>query len=209
MPHLAFINSNVCPPDGFRYTVPETGYVAHAWTYDAWIADALHHYRGNNMEVPDQLETLMQHQLCQTLEPGWCNYDDPNRPRVNLSLNWDDVKNGLATFSRWIATGMSYVPKKEAERRALICSRCYMNTNVSGCSACQAAVEAITKSRKTKHDQYLRACGVCKCLLKAKVHFPLSTLDKDNPGVQELYPGFCWLKQNGPNRVEDSDHVPD
>ena len=199
MPSLEFINRNVCPPDGFRYLVPETGYICHAWTYDAWVEDARHHYTGNNMAIPDNLETLMQQQLCQTLPPGWCNYDDPNRPRANLSLNWDDVKGALSTFSAWISQGCSYVPKEEAERRALICSRCYMNTNVGGCSACQAAVKAVTGLRSTKYDQFLRACGVCKCLLKAKVHFPLSTLHK-SPGVmQELYPEFCWLKKDGTN----------
>lgn len=209
MPSLEFSNRNVCPPDGFRYLCPEDGYIAHAWTYDAWVIDARHHYQGNNNPVPENLESLMQQQLCLTLPPGWCNYDDPNRPRVNLSLNWDDVKAGLSTFSQWVTQGCRYVPKEEAERRALICSRCYMNTNVSGCAACHAAVQYITKSRSTKYDQYLRACGVCKCLLKAKVHFPLSTLDKEAPGVQELYPEFCWLKQNGPNRLNDTDNVPD
>jgi len=205
MPSLEFLNPAICPPDGFRYVVPETGHVAHAWTYDAWVADAKHHYAGNNMAVPDRLETLMQEQLCLTLPPGWCNYDDPDRPRANLSLTWDDVKEGLTTFTKWIARGCSYVSKQEAERRALICSRCYMNTNVSGCSACHAAVTAITKSRSTKYDSYLRACGACKCLLRAKVHFPLSVLDNSPGKVQELYPGFCWLKQNGQNRID----VPD
>lgn len=203
MPSLAFSNPNVCPPDGFRYLVPETGYIAHAWTFDAWKDLVRDHCQTNNLNWDEARLKDMEQQHCLTLPPGWCNYDDPNRPRVNLSLSWDDVKEGLATFSRWIAGGMSYVSKEEAERRALICSRCYMNTNVSGCSACQAAVAAITKSRKTIHDQHLRACGVCKCLLKAKVHVPLSILDKGHLGAQELYPGFCWLKQDGSNRLND------
>jgi len=205
MHSLTLSKPSVCPPDGFRYLVPETGFVAHSWTYDAWVEVARLHYSGNNMEIPSDLESLMQNQLCQTLPPGWCNYDDPNRPRVNLSMTWDDVKGGVDTFTRWIKSGLQFVSKKEANRRAMICTRCYMNANVSGCSACHAAAKALVMTRHTNHDSHLRACGVCKCLLRAKVHFPLSVLDNTPGKEQLLYPEFCWLKFHGPNRID----VPD
>lgn len=197
MPLLRLLNTNVCPPDGFRFVFPQDGYVAHSWTYNDWLNAALMHAQANNMPVPTEAE--MEHQLCQTLPPGWCNYDDPSRPRVTTSLDWDAVKGGLATFARWIATGCEYVQKTEAERRALICNRCYMNTNVSGCAACHAATEEVVKGRSTKYDFSLKACAVCKCFLRAKVHFPLKVLDKENSSYQQLYPEHCWLKKSGPN----------
>ena len=190
-----------CPPDGYRYVFPETGHTVHAWTYYDWVQAAKDHLAANSLPVPDQLGERMQHQLCMTLPPGWCDYDDPNRPRPSTSLTWNDVAGGVATFTRWLAAGAKSVVQDEADRRALICSRCYLNVNVQGCAGCHKAVVEVVRNRKTKYDFALRSCAACRCFLRAKVHFPLSILDKS--GVdQALYPSFCWLKLNGPNRID-------
>ena len=188
-----------CPRDGYRYVFPDDGFVCHAWTYVDWVEAAKAHLRINNKPVPETLEADMQHQYCLTLDPGYCLYDDDNRPRPNMSLEWNDVSSGLQTFARWIAQGCQYVPQAEAERRALICSRCYLNTNVSGCAACQKAVTEVIGEKHTKVDNALRACAVCKCLLRAKVHFPIETLDTDNEKHQEMYPEHCWLNKHSAN----------
>jgi len=199
MTRLSLVKPTVCPPDGFRYVFPSTGYTVHAWTYSDWVTFARNHLSANHLPVPLDLEETMQDQLCQTLEPGWCNYDDPSRPRPNTSLDWNAVQQGLTTFSNWVKGGLKTVGKDEANRRAKICSRCYLNVNVQGCSACSKALAFITGRHKTQYDSSLKACAACKCFLKAKVHFPLSILDKNLPGAQALYPEFCWLKHNGPN----------
>jgi hypothetical protein len=141
----------------------------------------------------------MEHQLCQGLPPGWCLYDDPSRPRPSTSLSWNDVSAGVKTFARWIAGGAKYVQQNEAERRAVICSRCYLNVNVQGCSGCAQLVKEVVGDKKTKHDGSLRSCAVCKCFLKAKVHFPIETLDTQSEKVQSMYPGFCWLNKESEN----------
>src|SRR4029077_7620382 len=160
-----------CPPDGFRYVFPEDGYQVHAWTYVDWIDNAKRHLIANNKQVPADLEAQMQSQLCHALPPGWCEYGDPLAPRPSSILTWDDVASGVKTFSRWIMGGAKYVPQTEAERRAEICSRCYLNVNVQGCTGCQEIVQNVVRNKKTKLDAVLRACAVCKCLLAAKVHF--------------------------------------
>lgn len=142
----------------------------------------------------------MQHQLCLTLPPGWCKYDDDSRPRPSTSLEWNDVMRGLKTFGRWILTGRPYVNQAEADRRALVCTRCYLNVDVSGCSGCQKLVEDVVVDKHSKYDSSLRACAVCKCFLRAKIHFHLSDLEKDEDSrLQEMYPDFCWLKKGGEN----------
>lgn len=188
-----------CPPDGFRYVDPEDGYLSHAWTYRDWVDVQVAHLRANNREVPDNLGIQMQDQLCQTLPPGWCMYDDPSRPRPSISLSWNDVTAGIATFTRWIAKGAKFVEQREAERRAVICTRCYLNVNVQGCSGCQKAVVELVGDRKTKNDGALRSCAVCRCFLRAKVHFPINTLDTQSEKAQQLYPEFCWLNKQSPN----------
>ncbi len=196
---LQLIKRSVCPPNGFRYVFPETGHIVHAWDFDSWVQSAKNHLQTNNLAEPSDLAETMQEQLCQTLEPGWCSFDDPNRIRPSTSLSWNDITNGIATFTRWIAAGCQYVAQDEADRRALVCSRCYLNVNVEGCAGCQKAVQEITRDRKSKYDFALRACGVCHCLLRAKIHFPQSILDKEQDSVQEQYPSFCWLKKDGAN----------
>lgn len=199
-PKLSLINEQgPCPPNGFRWVDPEDGWVAHAWAYNDWIPLAKSHLSANNRPIPGDLEEQMQNQLCQTLPPGWCNYDSEQRPRPQVDLGWGDVLGGLATFARWIQSGLQYVPQDEADRRALICSRCYLNVHVEGCGACHKAVAEVTKSRKSKYDFALKACAVCKCLLRAKVHFPLDTLNKNNDNLQPMYPSHCWLKEGGDN----------
>jgi len=172
--------------------------VAHAWAYNDWIPLQKAHLTANGREIPIDLEVQMQDQLCKTLPPNWCSYDDPNRPRPTVNLGWNDVIDGLTTFASWIAGGCQYVNQSEADRRALICSKCYLNVNVEGCSNCHKAVAEVTKSRHSKYDFALKACAACKCLLKAKIHFPIETLDKAGTD-QQLFPDFCWLKKGGEN----------
>lgn len=199
---LSLTDRSVCPPDGFRYVFLESGYTAHAWAYVDWVNLALRHLEVNNLPSRASLALEMEDQLCKTLPPGWCNYDDPNRRRVSVSLGWNDVVGGVKTFSRWIAGGCKYVTQVEANRRAEVCTRCYLNVNVQGCSGCQVAVKEIVRDKHSKFDNALRTCAVCKCFLRAKVHFPLSILDSESSGAQELYPDFCWLKKGGQNYHE-------
>jgi hypothetical protein len=192
-------NSKHVPPDGFRYVFPEDGFIAHAWDPYTWLQVARDHLRVNNMPEPPNLQDLMEEQLCQTLDPGWCLFDNENRPRPNINLEWGDIKGGLITFATWLTTGRKLVSQDEADRRALICSKCYLNVNVSGCSHCQTLAKEVIGDRKSKYDFALKACAVCKCLLRAKVHFPISTLDKATDLHQEMYPSHCWLKKSSIN----------
>ena len=203
MPKLALIKpQGPCPPDGFRYVFPEDGWVCHAWSYNDWIALAKAHLQANNQQVPQELEVIMQDQLCQSLPPGWCNYDNDQRPRASTSLGWGDVLVGIKTFSEWISKGAQFVSQEEADRRALVCSRCYLNVNVTGCSSCQKMVEEVVRGQKTKYDFALKACGVCMCFLRAKVHFPLEILENNaTEHSRAVYPqiSWCWLNKNSEN----------
>lgn len=197
---LCLINEwGPCPPGGFRYVDPEDGFVSHAWAYVDWIEFQRRHLEANNREIPPNLGELMQDQLCKTLPPGWCLYDDPNRPRPSVSLSWNDVASGIKTFGRWVKGGLKTVGQVEADRRAVICSCCYLNVNVQGCSGCAKAVIEVVGEHKTKFDHMLNSCAVCKCFLKAKVHFPIETLDTQSEKVQSMYPGFCWLNKESEN----------
>jgi hypothetical protein len=59
----------------------------------------------------------------------------------------------------------------------------------------------MTGDLKSKNDDMLRTCAVCKCFLRAKVHFPIDTLDTESQKVQGMYPDFCWLNKESENYV--------
>jgi len=201
MPRLSLINAlrGPVPPDGYRYVDPESGFLSHSFDYTDWVDKERNHLKANGKEVPHDLNDQMEEQLCKTLPPGWCNYDDPHRNRPLMQIEWPDVLRASETFARWVAGGMELVDQQEAERRATICTRCYFNVQMGGCSACQAAIQRLSVNLTSKHDSYLKSCAVCKCYLKAKVHFPLKALDTGENKLQEMYPEFCWLKKGGPN----------
>lgn len=207
MPKLCLINAlrGPVPPDGYRWKCPECGWLNHTFDYPEWVRAAQNHIRAKGREPDPDLAQQMEEQLCLTLPPGWCQYDDPNRPRVTLDYEWGDIMKGAQSLSRWFISGMDSVDQSEAERRATICTRCYLNVGLSGCSACAEVVDKLRGSLSTKQDRYLQTCGACRCDLKLKVHFPIEILDKENPGVQQLYPSHCWLKKGGVNYVGSGD----
>jgi len=183
------------PPDGYRWTCPDCGYQVQHIEKQEWFRLACKHVASNHGEVSYQLMAQMEHQLCQTLPPGWCMYDDENRPRPPFALSWDDVKAGLATFKNWSLSGFKTVDQAEAERRARICVNCYLNTHVQGCATCHRLALEILPDHHTPLDSSLRACAVCKCLNQKKIWFDLQVLrDSSSEDQEKMYPSFCWMK---------------
>lgn len=192
---------DVTPPDGFRFTHPETGYRSEAIDWFTWMENIRAHRAANDLPpvTPEQAED----QLCAQLPPENCEGSDPNRPYVNTRISLGDVWDAMKVFGRFAMSGFQFVTQDEANRRARICVGCYNNVNVTGCGACHQLGEAVTGAlaqRSTPHDAALKVCGVCRCLNKAQVHIPLDSLDaKDSPERQALYPIFCWLKKGAEN----------
>jgi hypothetical protein len=194
------LNPNIVPPDGFKYRHPETGYWSVAETHDDWLRRAYDHLKGNGLPVPPNLRQVMEEQLCAILPSGWCDEFDPNRVEPITRLHRGDIIEGMEVFLRWGLQKKPTVDQKEAERRAEICANCYLNVQVQGCSSCYQVAEELTKRFHTSRDDKLAACGVCKCWLKSKVHFPLGILESiDSEWKQQNYPDFCWLKRGGKN----------
>lgn len=193
-------NFKEVPPNGYRYVVPETGTEIIAWDAFSWFDLAKANLTANGFPVPDDLEAQMQDQLCQTLEPQWCDQVDPNRPVVSTRISWSDVKAGISVYSSWLASGMATVPQEEADRRAKICASCFLNVNVEGCYACHKLAGLLTWSNRTPYDESLRACAACHCLNRAQVWFPIATLEtSDTVERQVMYPSFCWKQKKSEN----------
>lgn len=197
------LNPDLVPPEPhFAYRNPQSGHWSVSQTHDDWIKQEYEHRKGNGMDVPPNLRQIMEEQLCSTLPAGWCEEFDPNRIEPLTRMHRGDVLEGMKVFAKWAVQKAPYVSQVEAERRADICSRCHLNVQVLGCSSCHAIADELTKKVSTSKDGNLIACAVCKCLLRAKVWFPLPILETvDNEWKQKTYPKFCWLKKGGENYV--------
>jgi hypothetical protein len=198
------LNRDIVPPDPvhFRYVHPETGHVSKSETYQSWVQEALTHRRANNLHTPAGFIFEMEDQLCSTLPAGWCKGVDPNMPRVDMRFNLRDVWNWGSAHVNMLLSG-GFVPQEEAERRAKICAGCQMNIRAEGCTGCADVATIFTSGlakRSTSSDMFLRNCAVCRCFLRALVHFPQSVVDKVHAGIIDTaFPSFCWQRKGGNN----------
>lgn len=201
-------NREKSPPDFYRYTHAETGHVSEAIDWHTWQEKIRSHRAGNNLPpiTPEQAEE----QLCQILPPGWCKHPDKERKThrwINTRLRFRDIADGTKAYVSLILSGFQTVSQSEADRRAAICSGCFLRVLPDGCAACVKLSRLITGDiarKTTAYDQHItnRACAACGCHLASVVHFPMSALEKpqvDSPEKQERYPDFCWRKRDGVN----------
>lgn len=201
---LQLVTRGVTVPDKFRYKIPEDGHwIAEHMDPESWLRAIRKHYADNGYPIPDDLQQIAEDQLCRTLPAGWCRYVDGRDPEafIDRRIGVSTVISGTKVFAKFLLEGAPTVSQEEAERRALICSRCYALDTVQGCGSCLSIAEAVSEvvgARKTPSDAALegKACLVCKCSAKANVWMPVEV---SRVGVSEerlkLFPEFCWKKQ--------------
>lgn len=198
------VNFKSSPPGNYRYVDPDTGHTTEAIDHWTWLEKAKEHRVANNLPIPDDFFAQMQEQLCRTLPPELCTYSTTDPQYVNTNISWADVIGASRIYLEWRKQGKPFVSQEEAERRAKICSGCYLNVRVQGCGGlCREIIRITTETngeRKTSQDSKLLNCGVCKCT-GSQVHFPLALLElNDTPQRQEQYPKeFCWKQKTSPN----------
>lgn len=192
---------DISPPDFFRYVHSETGHPTVAVDWTTWQEEIVKHRQGNNL--PPITANDAEDQLCGQLAPEWCEGNDPNRPWVDPRISLNDVADAMKVFASFMVSGFKFVSQEEATRRARICVGCPNNLNIQGCGACRQIASFVTGTlaqRSTPHDDKLKTCGVCRCVVKALVHIPLNALAaKSTPDREALLPSFCWQKPSGEN----------
>lgn len=206
---MRFNSVNHSPPDFWRFTDPDTGFVSKAVDHYNWMLQINAHRKGNGL--PKITEAVAEDQLCQQMPPGWCHHSDDeqsSRSWVNTRLRWSDIVEGTKAYLSFIASGFESVEQPEADRRARICSSCFLNVQVQGCGSCVKLASLVTGTvagKKTPYDDNLvnKACAACGCPSRSIVHFPMNLLDQaDTAEKQEKYASFCWRKHGSENRIE-------
>lgn len=188
-------NINIGIPHSERYfVVPETGVViGYGLTYRKLVDVVRDHYISNGYNA-DNLEEIIQAQVCRRIDPMYCTSAEGYVP----SPTSDDILSFANFLLSWAKDSFKFVSQEEAERRADKCSKCIHNRMAGGCKVCgwmrkvSEAVGTFLGTRKTSKDSVLNACAVCKCPCRAIVHIPLNHLKIDK-GQEKLYKDVnCW-----------------
>lgn len=208
--------SVVIPTDNegrnFRYLHQETSHWSHSPVYDEFVRQYLAHRKANGLPIPDDYESVIQDQMCQTLPPEWCERTG-GQSWVSTRFGYDDFLSGMKAFAGLLTGKYKFVGQEEADRRARICSNCYYNISIPGCNTCRKLSEFVTgdvAGKTTQYDEKLKACAVCKCANQAQTWFPMDALEEtDTPEKQALYPNdFCWKSKTSPNYLPNENLPP-
>lgn len=188
MPKLRLISPDTTPPGGFRFEL--NGKRFHAWTVPAITAQVLAFCRANDLPAPATPEADIVHFTCKELQGQGCE-------GAGIQASFATIKTimaGFAALAGWVAAGRPLDPG--AATRAAVCVHCALNVDATDCAPCTVpmvtrTLDGLRGSARTPHDAALRACRVCGCHLRVKVHVPLAHLRGD----PAAYPDWCWLRR--------------
>ncbi len=177
MTRLKLRPTNVTPPDKYFFIVPEDRVKFETFALSDLFLQVKAHYERNEYALPEDWKAIIEDQNCQRLSGEWCEFESGEAfmDGVNTRFGIEDIVNGTRVLASFTMGGMNVVSSEQAEKRALTCSRCFMNQPVSGCSSCYQLLNVIaevTGTRGTTEDAHLKSCSICHCSLKAMVWIP-------------------------------------
>ncbi len=214
-------NRHQTPSGGWAFRQPQTGWTAptpiastFSQTVQLIIAHrkanpaitAQHKLATNQQVVENELEVYTRKRLGipETALPFPSSHKSFAQGAVGV------VADRISAFQRaaqntaipieWFKTGGMPVAKELANKRAAICVVCPRHEKGEWYTV--AAGEVIKKTieiradlkLETDYDAQLQSCGVCGCLLRAKVHTPLNVIvEKTKPEVMAAFPPNCWI----------------
>lgn len=119
---------------------------------------------------------------------------------VDAAAGIKRAAQGTAVVLDWLTSGGNPVAQELANKRAGICALCTKNVEGSWYTVAPAElIKDTLESRKdlkleTPHDDKLKSCGVCLCLMRLKVWCPLHHIVKQTkPDVMAEFPSNCWI----------------
>ena len=127
---------------------------------------------------------------------------------MSLSERVKQFSDGFAILTAWLGSGAETVSPELAQSRCDTCLQCPQNIDVAPLTE-RAAVEIRRQVALKDHlnlvligEKKLHTCGPdpdnekrkgCGCVLKLKVHLPISRI-KPDPNELENFNEQCWLR---------------
>jgi len=199
---LRIIRRNEVPPNGYKFLEISTKTWIEAPTMPDWHKRIKSHRESNGIPLGD-IATESEDQLCQSMPPGVCEHVGSGGVQAYGAgtTSFGAILAGTRTLFDWWVRGREKVTMDEAESRASVCANCPCNQPITGCAACNSEdlrglITQFVGGEKTTKDDYLHACTVCGCGLKAKIWLPLGLLKGHmSKEVQAAFPAWCWMSK--------------
>ena len=180
-------------PPGRRwfYQVPGGRFVESVFGIDDCVLRAAAAYREISVDVPGNLEELVQDFMCQSLPDGFCD----GHPTIS-NPTWHSVLNSTQAMARKAEASGKAGPQmmQELERRVGICQACPEHS-VSMCITCNgllSAFDSFRRGRRTSLDRNVRVCRATHGLLPVVVHLDPECVV---PAAGFALPPGCWAKK--------------
>lgn len=196
------------PPNGWKYTVPETNVLITADFFEELWKRVLKHRHANNLPIADDYREFLENAACEETNPPGSRCGAPRRkPRANKPIQHlmlSHVQRFLETV--WAAVkDRKFVEREEAVSRVDVCIDCPLRTTMpGGCSGCYTllgqAKKLLDKNGAIEippdEDGTVRnVCGACGCFIPVKVALMNSTLNKAEAGKRPAYWEGCWRNE--------------
>lgn len=195
------------PPEGWKYTIPETGAIITADFFSILRDRVLRHRKANNLPIPEDYDAFLEDAVCRETNPpgSRCGAASP-KPRANKPipvLLLSHVQRFLETV--WAAVqDRKFVSAGTANERVNTCMGCPLRTTMpKGCMGCFSLLRKAEKLLAKKDaitiepddDGFKRdVCGACGCFIPLKVWLEDSTLNKAEGDQRPAYWEGCWRK---------------
>jgi hypothetical protein len=192
------------PPEGWRYTVPETRSLIKADFFEDLWKKVIKHREANNLPIPDDYREFLEDAACnETNPPGSRCGEAKPKPRANKPIQvllLSHVERFLKTVWQAILD-RKFVSREEARRRLDVCMECPLRTTMpGGCTGCYSLVKKAGDlvsgglfSIREDFDGFKRdVCVACGCFVPLKVTLENATLNKAEGSERPAYWAECW-----------------
>lgn len=179
-------NPTLVPPGGFGYMQPETGVTRDGQSFSGTVALVQEHRVSNNLDRQDVDDVIadVELQICQRAPGDYCY---GNLSVVQQGVTRERILGGVKAIAAWLGAALHhetvFVDQAEADRRAGICARCFLNKDGQGCTGCsfgdslREAIGLTIGERSTARDPALQTCRVCGCLNRVQIWFKIEIMD--------------------------------
>jgi len=188
-PVLRFRKKNTVPPGGmYFFRVPETGFSIEKATMMNLLNGLRAHYVSNNMSIPENLEELVEDQMCQKLPESFCRGEAVRSGRAIR-------RNDITLVSRLITEqrGDVFVDGTEMYKRASICIDCPSHVK-NFCTSCNGLGDFRKKALpqiSVPNESNLHLCAGTSALIPVLIPYQVDVIKRVCKGSK--LPEGCWI----------------
>lgn len=174
-------------PKSFIFKDPDTGYEFNAPTRKALIRHIVSYRAQNGLEEIESLNSVLENYWCHLPENCGACIDAPFK-RGFLEY----LKGGISLVKQMAYK--SFASQELADKRAEICIGCKYNVFPDKGFFIKWSDDIAQESvgnRRSKHHKKLGNCGVCSCVLRAKVFF-MGNPQLTSTQIKQMNDVNCW-----------------